>query len=278
MTIIKQMPSAAYHARPELSNTMMSDLKESPYHLWANHINPRRPPREATPALAFGSAFHAYVLEPDVFRERYAIKPEGMSFVNKEGKAWRDAQTAEIITEADFNHIKDLRAAIFDVPELSALLSVCETETSVFWTDESAGVACRCRPDALHFHPDGSVTPIDLKSTPDAGPEAFGRSVAKFGYHRQAAHYTAGLVANGFKVRPFVFAAVTSAYPFIAVPYRLDDQSEFAGQVAVAELIALYAKCKASNHWPAYGSGILELSLPAWELAKLNMETEVGYA
>jgi hypothetical protein len=71
---------------------------------------------------------------------------------------------------------------------------------------------------------------------------------------------------------------VTSAYPFIAVPYMLDPSAELAGESEVAELLEKLAHCQRHNLWPAYGSGILPVSLPAWELARLGMNIEVSYA
>lgn len=58
------------------------------------------------PAYGFGRAFHALILEPDSFRDRHAIKPPGMKFSTREGKAWRETHRGkEIISSTDMAHM-----------------------------------------------------------------------------------------------------------------------------------------------------------------------------
>jgi len=61
-----------YFAAPGLSNSGMSDLAVSPLRYWYNHVRLDREPEEPTPQMAFGTALHCAVLEPDQFEKRYA--------------------------------------------------------------------------------------------------------------------------------------------------------------------------------------------------------------
>lgn len=263
--LVHGMPAEKYHAMPGVSNSMLSALARSPAHCWALHLDPERPaPAAPTAAMQFGTLAHSFVLEPDT-THRYAMKPPGHDGRTKEGKAWLAEHAGSIVVSADdWQDATALRAAVLAVPELQHALSRGAPEVSVFWIDERTSLACRARIDWLHTLPDGRVIVLDLKTCPDAGPTEFGRSVWNFGYHRQAAHYTAGLQACGIEVAAFLFAAVTNAYPFIAVPYLLDDEATRRGADEVRDLLDLYAQCQRTNDWPAYGSGVQVLSLPPW--------------
>ena len=73
-----RMTEAEYRAIPALSYSSLKDLAVSPTRFWHLNVRPDREPEEETPALIFGSALHAAVLEPDAFLDRYAreIDPE----------------------------------------------------------------------------------------------------------------------------------------------------------------------------------------------------------
>lgn len=254
-----------YFAAAGVSNSILSAMKRSPAHAWALHLDPARPAEEPTPAKVAGSLCHTAMLEPEKLGLRYAVKPEGMTFSTRKGKAWRDAHGAfQIVSTEDMAVAKAQRDALLSVPELAHALSSGRAEVSFFWIDARSGLLCKGRADWLHTLPDGRVIALDLKTTTDADPAEFGRGVWKYGYHRQAAHYTAGLTECGLDVAAFLFGAVTNARPFLAVPYMLDDEATRRGAEQVVELLDLFAECQRTNHWPAFGEGVQVLSLPAW--------------
>jgi exodeoxyribonuclease VIII len=264
--VVYGMPAEQYHLTPAMSNSALSALHTSPRHYWAGYLNPARPAREETAAMAAGTLAHCRILEPDAVAERYAVKPAGLDGRTKEGRAWAAEQAGRVVVSADQMIAADAQIeAVLSVPELAALLSSGQPEVSCFWVDPATGVHCKCRVDWVHTLPDGRAILLDLKTTADASPAGFGRSVWNYGYHRQDAWYSRGFaLAGGAEVVGFVFAAVTSAYPFIAQAYMLDDEARAKGDEQIATLMRAYTECCASNHWPAYGSGVQPLSLPAW--------------
>jgi hypothetical protein len=263
--LVHDLPAEDYFAAEGVSNSMLSSLNRSPAHCWALHLDPERPTNEPTAAMIAGTLCHTLMLEPATVSQRYVVRPEGVDFRTKDGKAWRDANVGrQIVTAEDMATAEAQRAALLAVPELAHALSNGRAEVSAFWIDSRTGLLCKLRADWLHTLPDGRVIVVDLKTTADADPAEFGRSVWKFGYHRQAAHYTAGLTACGIDVAAFLFAAVTNARPFLAVPYMLDDEATRKGAEQVVELLDRFAECRRANHWPAYGDGVQVLSLPAW--------------
>jgi hypothetical protein len=259
------MPADEYHAAPGVSNSMLSDLARSPAHCWALHHNPDRPERQATASMSAGTLAHALILEPAEVPRRYIVRPDGLDGRTKDGKAWlAQAGGLEVLTAEQYATAEAQRDAVLAVPELAALLESGQPEVSCFWIDDATGLQCRMRADWVHTLADGRVILLDLKTTADASPDEFGRSVWRYGYHRQAAHYTAGMQACGRDVAAFVFGTVTNAYPFIAVPYMLADDDLARGQSEVRALLDTYAECKRTNQWPAYGAGVQIINRPAW--------------
>jgi hypothetical protein len=267
-----------YRAHRKVSNSMLSDLAVSPFHCWALNFAPDRPKRKETPSMKIGTLAHCAILEPDMIDARYVIAPDDLSMQTKAGKEWAAAQTRIIITQDMMDAAQAQRAVVMAAPEIASILNrPGKAETSVFWTDEETGLECMCRPDWVGTLTTGEAVILDLKTTADAMPSSFGKSVASFGYHRQAAHYTAGLQANGVDVAMFLFAVVTNSYPYIAAPYVLDADSAAQGEEEIAELLALYAQCSRTNHWPAFGPGYQVASLPRWAKRELNETLEISY-
>lgn len=263
--VVRGMPFSEYLKVRALSNSGLKLLAKSPRH-YAASWDPERPDAEPSDALRRGSLLHTLVLEPHEFAHRYRVKPEGMNFATKDGKAWRDATPAgiEIVTEAE--HVAACRQArnLRALPEIAALLGSGEAEVSFFWMDEETGTYCKGRADWV-FRSSAGVVLLDLKTTEDATPEAFGRSCARYGYHRQDAWYSDGWTqATGEPVLGFVFGAVESAWPHDAVPYMLDEQARAKARAQIGSLLQLHADCTAAGHWPGIASEITALSLPAW--------------
>lgn len=273
--IVRDMPAEQYHADPSVSNSMLTTLSKSPAHFYALYLDESRPARESTAAMQAGTLAHTAILEPMQLARRYVTKPDGMSFATKEGKAWRDQQTLEIVQADAIDAALAQQAAVLSVPQLRQILSKGEAEVSLFWDDESTGLRCRARCDWLHWTGQNRVIAMDLKTTADITPEGVRRSIASYGYHRQHAHYCNGLRACGIEVEAFVFGFVSNSYPFLAAPYLLDDEAMEQGQQEIDELLNLYAWCKERNEWP-FVDGYQIASLPNW--AKRINEVEVGYA
>ena len=274
----QHIPAEQYHAMPGVSNSMLSAMKRSPAHCHAIYLDPKRPAqKESTPAMKAGTLAHSSILEPHLTLDRYYLKPDGLNFATKEGKAWREEipQGREIVTRDDMEAAEAQRNAILRVPVLANLLETGKPELSVFWQDATSGLECRSRPDWLHITGPTRVIALDIKTIADLSPEAVSKSIANYGYHRQAAHYTNGLIACGLVVEAFVFGFVSGSYPYLAAAFILDDEALQQGQDEVAELLDLYAQCKRHNFWPAFGDTYQLIGLPTW--ARRSAEVEVSY-
>lgn len=289
MGLVKGMPFDEYHAIEAFSATGMRHLARSPWHF------KNRVPVTPTRPMLNGSLAHCAILEPQAMEQRYIVVPDDApkrpteaqwnakksnesSLIAKEW--WTEfgerAAGKTIVRAEDFAITRAQLAAVAADPTLAELLSRGYSEASVFWIDEPTGVYCKARPDWVHPLDEKTVVLMDLKSTQDESPGGFGRTAARMGYQRQAAHYSAGFEqATGLKVERFVFGAVTSALPVLAVPLLLPPDFAEQGRDEVRELLELFARCQQTGVWPGYGTGCLEMEIPAY--ASRSSEVEVSY-
>ena len=254
------LSNAEYHAHPAISKSGLDRIDQSPahYRAWLQS------PREATPALTFGSAAHAYLLEREVFERSYVVMSEKIDRRTKAGKeAWEAFQTKangrEVLTLDDMETLEAMAYSISQHPIAEELLDSGSGEAEVSFFTELWGVSVKCRPDWLRN--DGIV--VDLKTTDNAGPAAFAKSCAKWRYHVQASFYS-DILCKGRDVKAFVFIAVEKSAPYAVGVYELHAESLEAGREAYQRNLDTYKRCLDTGHWPAYSNSIETLNLPRW--------------
>lgn len=255
------IPIERYHIGPGVSKSQLDLVAKSPAHYLAGLDAPKK----ETPALRIGRLFHALILEPDTVK--IAVAP-ACDKRTKNGKSiWErfcaDNEGAEIVSGEESDILYGMKANVQRHPAANALLHSAGgwAEHSAYWTDPQSGILCRCRPD--FYRPDGII--VDLKTTEDASPDAFARSVAKYRYHVQAAFYSDGVATvTGDFINGFAFIAVEKSAPFAVAVYQLDEQATSIGRDLYQRDLATLAECQNRNEWPAYSRKIETLSLPRW--------------
>ena len=263
------MENAEYHALTSVVSKSHLDLvARSPLHYWARYVDPKRVEPEPTAAMLLGTAVHTLVLETDQFAERYVAAPEGIDRRYKAGKelfAEWEAQAAgrTVLTKADADLIQAMGRAVHGHPAAAYLLGLPgKAETTHMWTDEATGLECKCRPDWLVD--DGSMI-VDLKTTEDASPAGFAKSIAAWRYHCQASWYLDGIQkSTGRRPEQFIFICVEKKAPHAVAVYAADAEMVAAGQVTAARDMLLLAECRDADYWPAYSDQIETISLPPW--------------
>jgi exodeoxyribonuclease VIII len=262
--VYANLTNEAHHKSPGISKSGLDAFRHSPQtYLWNVQGLVKK---EETDALILGSAIHMAVLEPDVFAERYVCRPKSMKLNTKAGKdAYQDLLNENlgkiILKEEHYELSCQVAQAVRQNKTADSLLKPTgKYEHSVFWEDKETGLLMKCRPD--YFDDDFIV---DLKTTEDAGSR-FSESIARYGYHRQAAIYQDGLLATDNIKRPFVFIAVEKTAPYLVQVHELDLESTEIGRMEYRGLIRKLAECKKTNHWPGLPEGITTASLPTWYL------------
>ncbi len=248
------LDEAIYRQAPGVNISNLKLMGRSPSHYWAK-LN--APPITPTPAMISGTLVHRACLEPQKLQGSFAVKPSDMDFRSKEGKAWRDSQTAPIIDAEQASALTQIADQIASHEIAGEILKNADREVSQFKRRES-GTMLKGRIDAHTMHEDYE-TLVDIKTTDDASPGAFARTIANFGYAEQAAFYLDLIGASRF-----YFIAVEKAAPYALAIYKLDEASIAKGREKNARNLDLLEMCEKTGKWAGYFDGIQEISLPAW--------------
>jgi len=140
-------------------------------------------------------------------------------------------------------------------------------EQSIKWRCVETGAICKSRLDWII---PGAI--VDLKTTADASPTAFARSVASYRYHVQDAFYSQAAASAGLDSEHVVFVCVESSPPYSVALYQLDDAARTEGRRLYLRDLETYMRCMERDEWPAYPTDIQTLSLPAWAYKGSNDE------
>ena len=259
-----------YHSLSAIGRSALVTFAQSPAHFWHQFLNPQAEPKTPTPAMLFGSAFHAYVLEPLEYKLKYVEAPSG----SKVSKAYRQAEekaTAEkqILLPMGTNaQCHQLSLALQDHPMAHKILSAQGFKEATFLTAcPETDLEVKCRVDCIT----DSGWVVDLKTTQNASPDAFVKTIANFQYHVQAGFYLDVVEwAVGERPKGFLFICVEKTAPHAVSVIRASDRMIAAGSRRARELLNQMADCfkrfGPDQPWPAYSDDIVEVNLPAWAL------------
>lgn len=247
-------------------------------------------PRAETAATRTGSAIHTAVLEPDAFHLRYVVAeectaqvasgprkgdpcgatasilaPDGRWLCGVHGRGIDSVQDGRLILTADEYALAFAAAdAVWKHPAARKALHVPDSdrEVTAIWTDPEYGVLCKARFDVVN---DGLQSIVDIKSTFDASPGQFLRTVRNFGYHRKAGWYLHGAAEVGLTHNRFRIVAVETTQPVCVAVYDLDDATIMSGWRQCRRALARYAECLQSRRWDGYGDDVMTIGLRDWE-------------
>lgn len=273
------MDNQTYHALPQVSASQLVTLRRSPLHFWDRYINPNKPVIEPTPAMFLGTLAHAAILEPQEFDSRYIVLPDGIDRRTKEGKALYESIVAtgkEPVKSDMWLLVQGMLGASLRNNTLQAILCDALTEHTILYSCNETLEACRARPDiylpACTEYPHGLI--LDLKTTTDASPDAFGRRAWDGGMLIQAAHYCAGVYAETGEWPAYGWVAIESQRPHALKIYMATPQQMQYGIDERFRLLRIYRECIDSGKWPAYGDDIAELELPVWANREAGIEID----
>jgi exodeoxyribonuclease VIII len=260
LRVVEHMPDAEYHAVQAIGGSSLHLAEQSMAHLKEQMDNPR----PATKQMAFGSAVHLLLQGIGAYQARYVVKPAELNGKGKGGRTkvveW-EADVAvsgmEPIDQADNDAAFAALANLQEHPVARDLLRGAQHELSMFWTDPATGVACKSRDDIYR----GDLGPaiIDLKTCRDASPREFQRSIANFGYHLQAAHYSAAVDAT-----LWVWLCVENTAPHNVAVYTASPTMLAIGSQRRDAILKRIAECQAKGVWPGYSTEPQQLDLPRW--------------
>lgn len=245
------MNDREYNAMPGIRRSDLWWMKKSPAHFKYHLEN-----HETSDALTFGSAAHAYILEPQTFLREYAVMPN----VDRRTKAGKERieqfkeenANKTWISEEDMQTIAAMADALMQNGDVARLLVAPKrVEVPFCWIDGETGEECKCKADII-TEIDGIPYIVDYKTTLSCEDGAFERSARKYGYRFQTGFYSEGINLCTMEEHRFVFIAQEKYAPYLSRVYICDEGFVNAGKREFHELLRRYHTCKKSNKWKGY--------------------------
>lgn len=183
------MSNFDYHSGSSISKStldMASTDLFKPY--WSKHCPQDQ---EKIKTFDFGDAMHAICLEPDRLKTEFVVLPP-LNLRTNQGKADKIAFIKEhegfkILTDEEYKQLNLMFESVMaHLPARLLIEAEGVAEGSYFWTDETTGIECKCRPDKRI----GDLL-VDVKTAPFLSK--FNYSVDDYRYHVQDPWYCDGV-------------------------------------------------------------------------------------
>lgn len=244
---------------------------------------------EEKETLRFGKAFHMAFLEPERFGDVYRVPPKGAP---KDLRRFRNAKAPSVetlksiewwdafeeankdritLSNKDYEAAQEMGASLRRLPiEFNGgslritggeLLSMCQTEVSVYWVDEDTGIQCKLRADLFS---EELAFAGDLKSAKSASRAGFSRAINSRRYHVGHAHYCEGFRAVGCPLKSFGLFPVEKVKPYIAASWHVDGPSEERGWALRQRAMKRLKQCLDTGRWPGYTTTVTPIGIPAY--------------
>lgn len=168
-----------YYADIALSYTGMKTLLVKGVEAYWNNsaMNPNRDVNKVEKDnMVSGKAFHAFLLEPDTFLDKYSVLPGTGRERNKIG-----------IERYKYDDIVKAVAKIHEHPIASKMFQLGYPEVSIFWRCPRTGIRLKSRHDYLKI-----FTTADYKTTKEISESGIGFAISFNGYIIQGALYQEG--------------------------------------------------------------------------------------
>jgi hypothetical protein len=232
-------------------------------------------------ATAFGTNYHAFVLQPERFEAEYVVAPRVRRDVRSEAYAAllerAGGDESRIVFE---DELIEMRQAVESLRAESRQRKLVahpgDAEVAVVWDDEDTGMRCKARIDKLLPSPHDFA--LDLKTTADCNIREFSSDIAHYGYDLQAAHYTDGLRERGRECR-YLIVAQEKEYPYLSRLFDLTDPRVSPCAVEVGRdksklAMRVLAGCIESGEWPGYGAEVTPVAMASWSIVKEGLDNE----
>lgn len=262
--VYRDLPFEKYAAIPAVNAGRLCAILKSAAHYQDALLTPdEEEEKENKEKFAVGSLAHSMVLEGKDLRHMYAIKPAGMSFVTKEGKAWRDAQTLPILKEEDANSIPKMAESLAKDPDSRDILKRCQ-DRELTVVAEIQGVLVKARFDGMFSDLDELPWIPDLKTSIDPSEESFSKSIYNLNYDFKAEFYRRVYEASFGKRPGFLWIAIEKRSPHCVCCWYPDEKTERSGHRKFERAMNLYLTCTKTGEWPGLSSGIKPIGIPKW--------------
>ncbi len=277
LTQLDPLTNEEYHAHNAVSKSRLDVIDRSPAHYYYQYLSGKYE-RSSTKTFDIGGAAHKLILEPHEFAKEFVAVPKTApkrpSVTQLNAAKPSPSTVAAIQWWEQFNttHAGKTQISANDMAEITAiydsvyrhkaanwLLKEGIAEASIFFTEPETGIECKARPD--FFNSDSFI--VDVKTTVNASPSAFGWSALKYRYQVQAAFYMDAFYHKfGEYPAGFVFIAIEKEPPYAVAAYMTTPDMLERGGAAYMRNLQTLRRCLENNEWPAYGELVTDMRFP----------------
>lgn len=264
MAKLIDMTDEEYFALPSLDQSQLKEFVNNPANWGWNRLHPTV---KDTPALRFGTAFHAYLMGTG----NVVSAPEDFNLRKKECKEWQAEQINEgniVVKYDEMQLLERMKANIERCSEngpinFMQIIQDGYREHVIEWTDKKSGLKLKAKPDIV---PVGVDYLIDLKTTRSANDEDFARESLNYGYHIQAEFYRAAVaqvdpksigrtvkLASGMQFWAF---EKTEACDWSPIVISADSQIAESARTTIRQALTRMAECVEKGEKAGYGKGV----------------------
>lgn len=250
------LPFREYLALPGWGSSSLAAMRRGPP---ARVMWERAHQRDDTDATLLGRLVHCALLTPELLAAEFVCKPEDMKFSTKDGKAWRDAQTATIVEYGAYSTALDIAEAVRNKKLAGESIErASHKETTLLWTCPISGEACKGRPDWIQGH-----YIYDLKVSRHADRPGLALRAFQEGWMHQNAHYRTGAQACGLDVRGGRLVIVAPKPPHVVYTFEVKtDALDLIEHENIATLQAM-RECRLADEWPGTPDAWTKIEPPA---------------
>lgn len=227
-------------------------------------------PDEPSEAMIEGQAFHAMLLEPGTFAQRFASYPK----FDRRTKVGKEEWAAWEEENKDKHHLpiermlelQDQVAALLAHPVVARWIdNALYHEFAVFWEHPQYGFPCKALVDSVS-RDEGRTWVWDAKTTREATVDFWRREIVNRSYLIQAEWTLQGLNALAEADRDFAFVVLeTKGFKDVAI-YECGPLTRFEARHRIDKACRRWADSLESGTFPGATTQIQQIEAPRWAM------------
>lgn len=248
-----------YFASPAIDQSQLKTFMHNPADWGWERLHGSGDP---TPAMRFGTAFHAYLLGTSDVK----AMPEDMNPRTKEARQWKeemDAAGVITVSQQDMQLLDRMRDGIRRDTTRTRMIEEGFREQAIEWTDTRTGIRLKAKLDLI---PRKSEWLVDIKTAASAQADEFAKSAWVHGYHIQAEFYRSAVTQidptlldrphRGSRGMQFWVFEKSNACDW--KPYSISADSPMAGnaRTSIRQALLRLRKCIDEAEAADYGTGL----------------------
>lgn len=223
--------------------------------------------QEDTDDLLLGRAIHCMLFEPGDFERRYVAWEEGRARRGKDYEAFRrDNWGKEVLSHSQLETAEAAALEFVADPIVKDLISSGRSEVTAFKV--VSGIQCRGRLDWIAT---GRCI-VDLKTSKDISPRAFGYDFYKYHYDIKLGLYRRWLSQLTGRSWPVMLIALEKKPPYEIAVIPIQDAVLDYGAEKGLKIIKRVRQCIESGSWPGlFGGEEGYLHVPIFEMEDIEL-------